>query len=181
MSSESMHMKVNKSDWRSTYDLQRVFFLKIIFKPFNIRFLVNKHLYKLLMHNPVFIYKLMSLVARKPVFGVSDHLRLKRAAQLQKLARVEFLGKASRGINTVHAVNNKGADQTARMRRLICAFVVHIRHKQVFSWWGSYEGEHNLQWSGLKHLRQANAVNTCKMHFLNASGKRSHTSELIRK
>ena len=29
--------------------------------------------------------------------------------------------------------NNKGADQTARMRMLICAFVVCIWHKQVFS------------------------------------------------
>ena len=29
-------------------------------------------------------------------------------------------------------MNNKGADQTARMRRLICAFVVHIWHKTHF-------------------------------------------------
>ena len=28
--------------------------------------------------------------------------------------------------------NNKGADQTVRMRMLICAFVVCIWHKQVF-------------------------------------------------
>ena len=35
-------------------------------------------------------------------------------------------------------MNNKGADQTARMRRLICAFVVRIWHEQVFSWGGSY-------------------------------------------
>ena len=33
--------------------------------------------------------------------------------------------------------NNKGADQTARMRRLICTFVVRIWLKQVFSWHGS--------------------------------------------
>ena len=39
---------------------------------------------------------------------------------------------------TVQAVNNKGADQTARMHRLICTFVVRIWHKQVFSWRGSY-------------------------------------------
>ena len=31
----------------------------------------------------------------------------------------------------------KGADQTARMRRLICEFIVRIWHKQVFSWRGS--------------------------------------------
>ena len=39
---------------------------------------------------------------------------------------------------TIHAANNKGADQAARMRRVICAFVVRIWHKQVFSWRGSY-------------------------------------------
>ena len=36
------------------------------------------------------------------------------------------------------AANNKGADQTAQMRRLICTFVVRIWHKQVFSWRGPY-------------------------------------------
>ena len=40
---------------------------------------------------------------------------------------------------TIQAANNKGADQTARMRRLICAFVVRIWHsKQVFSWRDSF-------------------------------------------
>ena len=34
-------------------------------------------------------------------------------------------------------MNNKGADKTPRMLRLICAFVVRIWHKQVFSWQGS--------------------------------------------
>ena len=38
---------------------------------------------------------------------------------------------------TVEAANNKGADQTARMRRLSCVFVDRIWHKQVFSWRGS--------------------------------------------
>ena len=38
---------------------------------------------------------------------------------------------------TIQVANNKGADQTAEMRRLICAFVVRICHKQVFSWCGS--------------------------------------------
>ena len=36
-------------------------------------------------------------------------------------------------------MNNKGADQTARMCRLICTFVVRIWHKQVFSWGGSFD------------------------------------------
>ena len=33
----------------------------------------------------------------------------------------------------IKAVNNKGIDQTAQICRLICAFVVRIWHKQVFS------------------------------------------------
>ena len=32
----------------------------------------------------------------------------------------------------MQAVNNKGADRTAQMCRLICAFVVHILHKAGF-------------------------------------------------
>ena len=32
---------------------------------------------------------------------------------------------------TIDAVNNKGADQTERMRKLICTFVVRIWHKHV--------------------------------------------------
>ena len=31
--------------------------------------------------------------------------------------------------------NNKGADQAARMRRLICAFVVRMRKIKFFSRW----------------------------------------------
>ena len=33
---------------------------------------------------------------------------------------------------TIYAWNNKGADQIARMRRLICTFVIRIRHKTAF-------------------------------------------------
>ena len=33
---------------------------------------------------------------------------------------------------TIQAVNNKGTDQTVRMHRLICAFVVRIWHKTYF-------------------------------------------------
>ena len=34
--------------------------------------------------------------------------------------------------------NNKGADQAARMRRLVCAFVVRNYRRQVFLLWGPY-------------------------------------------
>ena len=34
---------------------------------------------------------------------------------------------------TFQIVNNKGADQTVMMRRLVCAFVVRKQQSQVFS------------------------------------------------
>ena len=46
---------------------------------------------------------------------------------------------------TIQAANNKGADRTAWMRRLICAFVVRIWHKQVFSWRDSNVIQKSLQ------------------------------------
>ena len=57
-----------------------------------------------------------------------------RPAQPQKL---EILDIETRDI-IVSLQRNKGANQTARMRRLICTFVVHIWLKQVFLWRGSY-------------------------------------------
>ena len=42
--------------------------------------------------------------------------------------------------HTIQAANIKGADQTARMRRLICTFVVRIWHKTHFRMtWPKYE------------------------------------------
>ena len=43
----------------------------------------------------------------------------------------------SKSSYTIQAVNIKGTYQTVRVYRLICAFVVRIWHKQVFSWHGS--------------------------------------------
>ena len=34
---------------------------------------------------------------------------------------------------TFQKINNKGADQTAQICRLVCAFVIHIQQSQVFS------------------------------------------------
>ena len=39
---------------------------------------------------------------------------------------------------TFQRANNKGADQTARMRRLICAFDVRVQEDQ-----GYYDAAHN--------------------------------------
>ena len=73
---------------------------------------------------------------RKPVFGIFDQVRLKPACSATEATeRHEITNVETRGI----ILSRKGTTkvQTARMRRLICAFVVHIWQKQVFSWWGS--------------------------------------------
>ena len=45
-----------------------------------------------------------------------------QTAQLQRLARILKIN-----YYTLQIANNKGADQTARMRRLICSFVVRMQ------------------------------------------------------
>ena len=55
----------------------------------------------------------------------------------KRLARVFKFWLQQEEVWYYEAANNKGADQTARMRRLICTFVVRIGQKQVFSWCGS--------------------------------------------
>ena len=42
----------------------------------------------------------------------------------------------------MRAANNKGTDQTARVRGLFCTFVVRIWRKQLFSGRGSFNNEH---------------------------------------
>ena len=80
----------------------------------------------------------MSLITRKPVFKVSDKVRLKLACSAYETSKVlEILAIASRGIVLSRQRTTKGADQTAH---LDCAdaqadlrLVVRIWHKQVFS------------------------------------------------
>ena len=66
----------------------------------------------------------MSLITRNPVFGICDQVRLKPARSGTVTSKQRYY--------TIQAKNNKGSDQTAQMRRLICAFVVGIWQKQVF-------------------------------------------------
>ena len=66
----------------------------------------------------------MGLVARKPVFGVSNKASFKPAHSATETSlKVETASTKSRS-DTFQKANNKGADQTARMRRLVCACVV---------------------------------------------------------
>ena len=63
--------------------------------------------------------------------GFLTKLDSNQSPQLERLAR-NFDGSKFR-YDTFQKVNNKGADQSARMRRLVCTFVVFNLQKQVFS------------------------------------------------
>ena len=74
----------------------------------------------------------MGLVARKPVFGVSDKVRLKPVPTATETSqKIEISLAASLNL-CIPKANNKGADQTARMRRLVCVFIVHKSSKTGF-------------------------------------------------
>ena len=71
--------------------------------------------------------------------GVATRYDSNQSVLLQKLVRVLKVWRKQRyRYYTMYEANNNGADQTARMRRVICAFVVCIWRKQVFSWHDSY-------------------------------------------
>ena len=78
---------------------------------------------------------LMSLVTRKPVFGVCDQVRLEPAcAATEASLRLEISDIETGDIILSRQQTKK---VLIRLRRLICTFVVRIWHKQVFSWHGS--------------------------------------------
>ena len=99
----------------------------------------------------------MSSVMNKLVFGVSDQWDSNRPAQLQWPARVLKFWLQQVEALYYPGSENKGADQTAQMRRLTCAFVVRIWHKQVFSWCGSNGSittVWNVQWNTASTMLQ---------------------------
>ena len=78
----------------------------------------------------------MSHATRKPVFGVSNQVRLKSACSATVTSwSLEFLDKA---IICIILSRQQTTKALIRLRRLICAFVVRIWQKQVFSRCGSY-------------------------------------------
>ena len=70
----------------------------------------------------------MSLNMRKPAFGVFDHASLKPACSVTEISKNAEICVYSKFINyTFQRLNNKVADQTARPRRLVCAFVAEMQ------------------------------------------------------
>ena len=51
--------------------------------------------------------------------------------QLQRLAKIMKFALKEIDYYTVQKTNNKGADQTSQMRRLVCVFVIHMQQSQV--------------------------------------------------
>ena len=73
------------------------------------------------------------LVARKPVYGVSEKASFKPVSTATETSqKIETSPKASLHMILFQKANNKGVDQTARMRRLVCAFAVHKPQKTGF-------------------------------------------------
>ena len=82
----------------------------------------------------------MNLISRNHVFEVSDQKRLKPVCSATETSyNIETLCVASY-YNTFLGLlaNNKDTDQTARMLRLVYAFVVRAQQSQVFSLWDTY-------------------------------------------
>ena len=69
----------------------------------------------------------MGLSKTKPVFGVSEKARLKPlSSATENFACTKFR------YDTFQYANNKGADQSKQMRRLVCTFVVRKPPKTGF-------------------------------------------------
>ena len=66
---------------------------------------------------------------RKCVFGMSDQVRFKPASSASE---TRFIIEILEWVSCSQGSEQKDADQTARMRRLICAFIVRICHLADF-------------------------------------------------
>ena len=75
----------------------------------------------------------MGLIARKPVLGVSDKASFKPVSSATVTSlRIEISPVPSLHYDTFQKANNKGADQSAQMCRLVCACVVRKPPKTGF-------------------------------------------------
>ena len=75
----------------------------------------------------------MGLDVTKPVFGVSDKARLKPVSSATETSfKIGISLVASLNMIFSEKVNNKGADQSAWMGRLVCTFVVPKSPKTGF-------------------------------------------------
>ena len=89
----------------------------------------------------------------KPVLKVSSGFPTKpdsnQSAQLQSLARIET--RLTTTCRYFPKRNNKGADQTMQMRRLVCTFIVRMQQSQFFN---QYTGRLSMASFNQKHSGQ---------------------------
>ena len=71
-------------------------------------------------------------------------INLKSIARLYHVEAHQKKGNLE--IFTFKIANNKGVDQTARMRKLLCAFVVHKQQRKSFLHRGPYDVEAQAFW-----------------------------------
>ena len=82
-----------------------------------------------LIYNPAYLGR----VATKPVFGISDEARFKPVSSATETSwKNRNFACSKLRYGDFQTANNKGADQTARMRSLVCAFVVRKPRKTGF-------------------------------------------------
>ena len=74
----------------------------------------------------------MGLVARKPVFGVSDKVIFKPVSSATDELENWNFTCSKITYDTFQKMKNKGAEQSARMRRLVCVCVVRKPPKTGF-------------------------------------------------
>ena len=85
---------------------------------------------------------------RKLSSELRDQERLKPACSDSEASySLEILDIRSYRNCIMYGVNNKDADQTVQMGRLICVFVVRKCHKQLLSWCGSHNSCYLLYFS----------------------------------
>ena len=78
---------------------------------------------------------------------VSGLVKMASQGRRQSIYHVEAKQKLENyGNITFQIANNTGADQTARMRRLVCAFVVRKQHSLGFSHRDPYDVEAQASW-----------------------------------
>ena len=71
------------------------------------------------------------------------------------------------GYFTFQIANNKGADQTAQMRRLVYAFVVRKQQSQRFSHQGPYNVETQASWPPSGYVPDCLHLTKSRPNYLN--------------
>ena len=82
----------------------------------------------------------MGFEATNSVFWVSDKARLKPVSSATETSKKTEISL----VEAFQKANSKGADQSGRMHRLVCTFVVRKPQRQVFS----HQGPHNASREG---------------------------------